>query len=86
MWRSRLGHLAVCLAPASLMLAFATQSAGDRETAESLLTLSVFGTLAAGLLGIFTRRVLAIVLGASAFFNNTGVRIGPGMAGATVLQ
>jgi hypothetical protein len=67
-WLNAFGHFAVCLGPASMILGIATLSLGDQKDPDPVVVLSLFGTLAAALIGIFTRRVLAIVLGASAYF------------------
>lgn len=67
-WRTGFGHFAVCLGPASMILGIAILSLADLEDPGPVVFLSLYGTLAGAVIGIFARRVLAIVLGASAFF------------------
>jgi len=67
-WRNALGHFAVCLGPASMIVGIATLSLGDEENIGPVVALSLLGPIVAALIGLFTRRVLAIVLGISACF------------------
>jgi hypothetical protein len=77
-WRTGFRHFAVCLGPASMILGIAIALvSGNNETILWVLLFSLCGTGVAALIGVFTGRVLAFVLGALAFFI-TAITI-PGM-------
>jgi hypothetical protein len=62
-----------------MIVGIATISLGGQENVGPVVLLSFSGTLVAALIGLFTRRVLAIVLGASAFLIT--VIVIPGLIG-----
>ena len=67
-WRNALGIFAVCLGPAIMVLGIAIFWLDDHRYTEQVFLGSLYGAVAAVLIGVFTRRVLAIVLGALALF------------------